>query len=237
MCAQKTILITGCSRGIGLALVHEYIERGWRVLATCRTPARANELVDLLQKRKQPEAIALDVNDDASINSALQHVQNKCQIKHIDVLFNNAGVLESHGGDISQMTRTELDSMFSTNVSGQVIVAQKFLPLLKAAPNPKVVFMSTIMASLAINRGGGKAGYRITKCALNMVTRMFSGDYPGVTFISMHPGWVQTDMGNSVGPAPLSPASSCRGMADTIEKISSAQNGQFLDYKGQKVNW
>ena len=67
--------------------------------------------------------------------------------------------------------------------------------------------------------------------------RQFAGDVSGVIVLAMHPGWVQTDLGNSVGPAPLSPAASCRGMYDTIEGATRAHNGKFIDYQGQKIRW
>ena len=67
--------------------------------------------------------------------------------------------------------------------------------------------------------------------------RQFAGDVPGIISIAMHPGWVQTDLGNSVGPAPLSPAASCRGMYETIEAATSGHNGKFIDYQGHKIKW
>ncbi|XP_037087007.1 C-factor-like isoform X1 [Pollicipes pollicipes] len=234
MAAQKTVLITGCSRGIGLALVEEFASKGWQVLATCRSPDRARELAALLKKQHQPAAIALDSADDGSITRALQAVQ-KLGVSQLDLLFHNAGVAGED--NLLKTTRAELDSTFTTNVSGPMVITQTFLPLLKAASQPKVVFMSTIMSSLEMNMGGGMACYRITKTALNMLVRQFAGDVPGLISMAMHPGWVQTDLGNSVGPAPLSPAASCSGMYAVIESASSAQNGKFIDYQGRRVHW
>lgn len=67
--------------------------------------------------------------------------------------------------------------------------------------------------------------------------RQFAGDLRGVISVAMHPGWVQTDLGNSVGPAPLSPAASARGMASVIDSLSASQTGQFIDYQGRKIQW
>ncbi|KAF0298833.1 C-factor [Amphibalanus amphitrite] len=234
MATQRTILITGCSRGIGLALAEEYINRGWQVLATCRSPERAKELTALLKKHHQPPAVALDTADDGTILRAFQTVLQR-GVRKLDLLFHNAGI--SGPEDVLKATRAELDATFSTNVSGPMVITQTFLPLLKAAPQPKLVFMSTIMSSLEMNMGGGMMAYRVTKTALNGMVRQFAGDVSGVIVLAMHPGWVQTDLGNSVGPAPLSPAASCRGMYDTIEGATRAHNGKFIDYQGQKIRW
>ena len=75
----------------------------------------------------------------------------------------------------------------------------------------------------------------VTRCPSDH--RQFAGDVSGLIVLAMHPGWVQTDLGNSVGPAPLSPAASCRGMYDTIEAATRAHNGKFIDYQGHKIRW
>jgi len=234
MAAQKTVLITGCSRGIGLALAEEYVNRGWQVLATCRSPEKARELSELLKKSHQPPAIALDAADDGSIQRAFQAVQQR-GVGKLDLLFHNAGV--SGEEDLLKTTRAELDSVFTTNVSGPMVITQAFLPLLKAASQPKVVFMSTIMSSMSMNMGGGMACYRITKTALNALMRQFAGDVRGLVALSMHPGWVQTDLGNSVGPAPLAPADSARSMATTIDAAGASSHGKFIDHQGRKIQW
>ena len=88
--AGSIILITGCSRGIGLGLVKEYISQGFRVIATCRNPSQAIELTEVLKKNGQREPLALDVSSLDSIEKC--KVQITKENDSIDILINNAGI-------------------------------------------------------------------------------------------------------------------------------------------------
>ena len=89
--AQKTVLITGCSRGIGHGLVIEFLKKNFRVIATCRNPEKATDLLKTLEQHKQFPAIPLDVASSESITQCLKAVKEK-GVEKIDVLVNNAGV-------------------------------------------------------------------------------------------------------------------------------------------------
>ena len=130
---------------------------------------------------------------------------------------------------------------FETNVAGVVETTNIFLPLLRKRGKEhtkKIVNISSIVGSI----GGGidiqeAAAYRISKAALNMVTKLQSRQLAEESFIvySAHPGWVQTDMG---GPnAQITPEVSIKGMLSKLESATSKDNGGFFDYTGELIVW
>lgn len=121
---QKVVLITGCSTGIGRALALEFNRNGQRVYAT----ARRRESLAALESAGI-RALALDVNDDASIDAAVAVVREEAG--HVDVLVNNAGLPQV--GAAVDLTRGDLRQHYETNVISPVIVTAKFLPLMRAA--------------------------------------------------------------------------------------------------------
>lgn len=100
-----------------------------------------------------------------------------------------------------------------------------------------VINMSSILGSIQSNNDGGLYGYRVTKSGLNGATKSMSIDMKGdkIICISMHPGWVKTDMG---GPkAPLSIEKSCEKMINTIMNLNETNNGGFLQFDGKTLPW
>ena len=88
--AQKTVLITGCSRGIGLGLVREFLKNGFKVIATCRTPDKATELLEVLSNHGQREPLTLDTSSASSVESCKSQIIQ--EIEKLDILINNAGI-------------------------------------------------------------------------------------------------------------------------------------------------
>jgi NAD(P)-dependent dehydrogenase (short-subunit alcohol dehydrogenase family) len=91
------------------------------------------------------------------------------------------------------------------------------------------------MGSIAENSSGGYYAYRISKAALNMFTKSFSIDYPKITCISLHPGWVRTDMGGA--DAALLPRESARGLFKLIIEAKNENSGRMYDYSGKEIPW
>jgi NAD(P)-dependent dehydrogenase (short-subunit alcohol dehydrogenase family) len=114
------------------------------------------------------------------------------------------------------------------------VAAEALLGLLK--PGGTVVFMTSILGSLASNRPGvGMELYNASKAALNMMALGFAGRHPDRRVVLMHPGWVKTDMG---GPdAPLDVATSVRGMADTVAARAAGTGVVYVDYAGEELPW
>ncbi|CAG0922889.1 unnamed protein product [Notodromas monacha] len=234
----KTVMITGSSRGIGLALVKECLSSGLQVIATCRNPSAATELADLLKSKNQAPAIKLDVEDRASIKDAFAEAKKISPT--LDILINNAGVIGQLPGLALETTPEDMLSTYKTNVVGPMLVNQEAIGLLRDdKSNPSIVVnMTTAMASIAENGSGKLTAYRCSKVALNMLNMNFSQEKPGVVWIAVHPGWVDTDMGRSSGaPPPLSPQDSASGILKTVLGSKLSDSGAFLRYNGEKIPW
>ncbi len=233
---MESILITGSNRGIGLALVREYVKRGApRIFATCRKPSTAHEL-QALAKSSGVEVITLDINDAASIAAAVERVQ--ARTGRLDVLINNAGIYpqQSNSRDFGQLDAEAVGQVVTTNSVSPVIVTQAFAPLLRKGNNPRVVMISSQMGSIE-RAGGNSFAYRMSKAAMNMGARVLANTLRGdhIIVITTHPGHVATDMGGS--HAPVSPEDSAKGLVMLIENLKLEQSGLFFDWRGERLPW
>lgn len=233
----SAVLITGASRGIGLALASELARRGWRVMAGARDPARADGLRAAAQSAAPGsiEIVSLDVCSDQSVTSAAEEAAR--QLRAIDVLVNNAGVFPEEGNEILEVLPLErFAEAFAVNVVGVARVTRAFLPLLTAAPYPRVVNISSRAGSVSQKEDSRYYCYSASKAALNMLTRAMAAELRprGVTVVAISPGWVKTEMG---GPkAPLTAAESAISLAATIDRMKPGDAGQFLDRDGNREN-
>ncbi len=233
----QNILITGANRGIGLALVEQYLSQSdTRVYATCRNPEGAVALNALAQADPENlQILQLDVNDEASIERAVNAIAG--EIDSLDVLINNAGISGGDGArDMGQLSAAEVATVVTTNAVAPLIVTQCCRELLQNGDNPRAVMISSGLGSLA--RAGGNAyAYRMSKAAMNMAARVLAFDdaMAGITSVTLAPGWVRTDMG---GPsANLAPEESARALLGVIERLVAADNGRFYRYDGEELDW
>ena len=165
MSGTKVALITGCSRGIGLGLVKEYVSRGYQVLATCRNPENAVALTEFLSESKQKPAIPLDVSCKSSIEACVLSVGK--ENKKIDLLINNAGISnKDHPDDLASTTDAqEFNHIMNTNVTSTLSMTQAFLPMLRQSQEPMVINISS---------GLGKDLCQVLHINLNVIFVWFS---------------------------------------------------------------
>lgn len=235
---MQDIMITGSNRGVGLALVKEYLSRkDVHIFATCRNPDSADDLQSL--KAKNPGAltiVTLDINDTEAIHRASEIVSAKTS--KLDLLINNAGIFPRTPENVSfgQLSREALNHVVTTNSVSPVIVTQAFVDLLKQGENPRVVMVSSKMGSIA-QAGNSGFSYRMSKTALNMATKILSLELEtyGITVITTHPGHVSTDMGGQ--GAPVKPSQSATGLAKIADNLMPAQSGKFFNYTGEEIPW
>lgn len=220
----STYLVTGASRGIGAELVRRLASRGDRPFATLRPPANP-----------PPGAVRtlpLEVTDRASIDALARSLEGS----PLDVLINNAGV-SSPSATLALTTGEELARCFAINAASPVMVAKALLPNLRAGSRRLIVNVSTQLASITNNSGGSSYAYRASKTALNQLTVCMANELraDGFTVVAMHPGWVKTDMG---GPkAPLSTEQAVAHILATIDRLTPADSGRFLNYDGGPMPW
>ncbi len=199
---QKTILITGCSSGIGAALAREFGKRGHRVYAT----ARRSEALAALET-EGIRGLALDVNDDSSIARALDTVSREAG--HLDLLVNNAGF--SQVGAVVDLTREDLRRQFETNVIAPMAVSGQAVPLLRAAvaKNGSAV-VANVGSIVGLFTTPFAAAYCSSKAAVHSLTdalRMELAPF-GIHVVSIQPGGVRSSFGEHAEAAVRLPANS-----------------------------
>ena len=188
MPSNRTALIIGASRGIGLGLVRQLHGAGWQVTATVRDPARASEL----RAMNGVQIESLDIDDAAALDTLVQRLQGQV----FDLLFVNAGIIGPGHQSAARATIEELGQLFMTNVTAPIRLAERLVDQLR--PQTGVLaFMSSGLGSVANPEGNNLALYKASKAALNSLTNSFVCELPEPrpTVLSLHPGWVKTDMG------------------------------------------
>ena len=232
---MQRCLVTGANRGLGLEFTRQLLARGARVLACCRDPAHADELNALRQQHGEELIVhALDVADAQAIaalpDAAAKHLQR------LDLLVNNAGVLVS-GERFGNVTSESLMQSFAVNAAAPLLITQALAPLLMQGHKPRVLCVSTQLASIAQASGFRTLSYAMSKAALNMAVKRLAAELGprGIVVMAFHPGWVKTAMGGS--GATLKPATSVKAMLDLIERAKPDDGGKFLAYDGAPLPW
>ena len=234
MSKQLNVLITGANRGIGLALTRAYLERGDRVAATCRQPAKAAELHALKTTYRDDLLIPrIDVNLGRSVTAAAEHVQE--HFPRVDVLINNAGVSPGRAQEgLETLEMNQVRDAFETNALGPLRTMRGFLPLLRKSKQPRVVNVSSGMGSLSRKPPERHAyAYAASKAALNMFTRVCAAEFKdqGICIVAVTPGWVRTDMGGS--DAQLDPEAVAGEMIAAIDDLTMEQTSLWFDRHGK----
>jgi len=236
---MQHVLITGCSRGIGLAMVREWLGRGSAyIYATCRDPQTAHELTALAAQHPDSlTVIALDVVDQDSIAAAQKAVS--ALTAHLDIVVNNAGIYpkDDQSQRFGSLTPERMLDVFTTNSVAPLMVTQAFMPLLQHGTHPRLVMISSQVGSITNTRVSYAVAYRMSKTALNMATKILANEYgeSGMIVVTTHPGHVATDMGGA--GAPVSPQESAAGLVTLIERLKPEDNGHFYNYDGQELPW
>ncbi|AHE98674.1 SDR family oxidoreductase [Thioalkalivibrio paradoxus] len=231
---MKTVVVTGCSRGIGLEFVRQLLARGDRVFAGVRKPETASELTALAAAEpEQLTVLPLDVTQAAHRANLAATLGDR----GIDLLIANAGV---YGPVPDRLGQTDEDGWLETfrvNAIAPRQLVETLLPQLRAGNRPCIALLSSKMGSMGDNGSGGAYIYRSSKAALNAVGVSLARDLAdqGILTLVLHPGWVLTDMG---GPnAEITVSESVAQMLATLDRASSADNGRFIDIDGSTIPW
>lgn len=221
------VVITGASRGIGLELSRQALEKGHQVLAFARQATGNKELQALANQYKNQLKLAdVDLQDSKAPEKILQAAT---PWGHVDCLFNNAGVLLD-GEDSETFLK-----VFQINTVMPFLLTKTLLPLLQKSKNPKVIQTTSRMGSIEDNSSGGHYSYRSSKAALNMINKSLAVDHNWLTTIVMHPGWVQTEMGGE--KAPVQAKDSAAGIWNVVDKITLKDTGKFYDFRSEILPW
>ena len=232
----RNVLVTGANRGIGLEFCRQLLAAGDHVIATCRQPGKATALntlageypgrlhvlpLDVAQPKSRAELVRelpLVLGDDA----------------RIDLLVNNAGVLHS-GERFGHLDQAVLEDSLRINAIGPFLLSEAVAPLL--AYGARIANLSSVMGSITRQGAFRSPSYGASKAAQNLLNAQLAHALAArdIRVLSLHPGWVQTDMGGA--GAEVTPAASVAGLLEVIDAATPAQSGSFLDWRGQTVPW
>ena len=232
MADHRLALVVGATRGIGLGVVKQFLAQGWDVIATARNPENAGDLHELEAAHLgRVWVMPLDMNDPAAVDGFAEGLRGKV----VDAVLVNAGVSGPEHKSASAATAAEIGDLMFTNAIAPIRLARSIADHVRPGSGV-VAFTSSVMGSVADNPGGHEL-YRASKAALNSLTRGLWGEMRSrkLTLLSLHPGWVRTDMG---GPsAAVSVEDSAAGLVSVIEHQSGEHRNRFLDYTGKELPW
>ncbi len=193
-------LVTGANRGIGKEVARQLAARGYQVLLGARDSAQASAVAEELTAStgQQVMPVTLDISEPASIASAAEQIAR--DPGGLDVLVNNAGIGSDFGVAGVDPDFEAIQRALDTNFYGSYRLTIALLRLLRESAHPRIVNVSSGMGGVN-EMGGWSPGYRVSKAALNAVTRILSTELKEERFLvnSACPGFVNTDMGGPMG--------------------------------------
>ncbi|EMJ97525.1 MULTISPECIES: SDR family oxidoreductase [unclassified Leptospira] len=230
---KKIAIVTGASRGIGKEVSKQLAKSGIHIVCASRKKEDSEKtVVSIRQEGGSAESFALDVSDPNSIRTFLNDVLSK--YPKIDILVNNAGVyLDS--GSIENTTLEMLQGTLDTNLIGPFLLSQKIFGVMKKNDYGRIVNVSSGMGQL-YDMSSGYAAYRISKAALNALTRILHSESSGkdIKVNSVCPGWVRTDMGGKSATRSVEHGAETIVWAAQLDK--SGPSGVFLRDK-KEIPW
>jgi len=224
----KKALIIGASRGLGLGLVKELLNDGWHVTATVRNPDNAQPLKALGAVRVEQ----LEIDEQQAIKA----LSKKLDDEVFDLVFINAGIKGPDDQLSGDASLADIGQLFLTNSVAPINVAQAFVSKIRKGSGV-LAFMSSGIGSIKSPDAPEMALYKASKAALNSMTNTFIGqlgeDRP--TVLTLHPGWVKTDMGGE--DAEIDVPTSTRGLVEQVNAYAGKGGHHFIDYQGQTIPW
>ena len=246
-----TVLVTGASQGHGLAFAEDFAARGWRVIATARTPAKADELQALAQKYPKLTIEKLDITNFKQVDAlAAKHKGTPIDVLNLNGAINSFRVgVEAFG----PLDPARLNEILTTNVTAQLHLAEAFLEHVAASDQKKIVAMSAVGGSITNGNSTTAPAYRASKAALNMIMRAYGEQVKarGVAVLVIAPGTVDvhnymalTDISQvperyrrQIELRVLAPRSAIGNMIDLIDTLSVSDIDKFHQWDGKVLPW
>jgi NAD(P)-dependent dehydrogenase (short-subunit alcohol dehydrogenase family) len=195
---KRVAVVTGANKGIGYEICRQLARKGLRVVLTSRDAKKGEAAREaLVREGLEVLHLALDVTDEASVRTFAGYLDT--ELGRLDVLVNNAGILiEKYATSVLDENPDNLRATMETNFYGALRVSQALVPVMRKDHYGRIVNLSSGLGQLD-DMGDGVAGYRVSKAALNALTRMLAAATKddGILVNAMCPGWVRTDMGGA----------------------------------------
>jgi len=190
----QVALVSGGNRGIGLEVCRQLDERGYTVVMGSRDGEKGRIAAEGLEWNVIPQQ--LDVADAGSVDRMAAFIEE--EFGQLDTLVNNAGISNDEGQRGVDADLDRVKESLEANLFGAWRLCEMAIPLMRRNGYGRIVNVSTGLAALE-DMGGGSPGYRVSKTALNALTRILASELrgSGILVNAVNPGWVQTDMGGS----------------------------------------
>ncbi len=197
---RRVALVSGGNRGIGLEICRQLADKDYTVVLGSRDEERGREAAAKLDG--DVHARQLDVCDDGSVDRLAGQIEE--EFGRLDALVNNAGISNDDGQSGVEADLDRVRASLEANLLGAWRLSQVAIPLMKRNGYGRIVNVSSGLGALE-DMGGGTPGYRVSKTALNALTRILSSELRGTGILvnSVDPGWVQTDMGGQSASRPV----------------------------------
>jgi len=220
---ERTALVTGANRGIGLALCRRLKERGRDVIAVCR---KSSPELDALGVRVEA---GVDVTSDDAVSGLARRLTGVA----LDEIICNAGILREDGLDDGAYS--EIRAQMEVNAIAPVRVVAALRRNLRRGG--KIALITSRMGSIGDNGSGGYYGYRMSKAALNAAGVSLARDLKssGIAVAILHPGFVRTQM--TEGSGNIDPDEAAAQLVDRLEALSLETTGTFWHANGQVLPW
>ena len=233
---KKQIVITGASRGIGLEMARILIAQGHSVYGAVRNPDGATDL----QAAGPAGILKLDIGDMESINNFCNELAET--IDSLDILVNNAGITSNDlGADRRQCNPWQIDPQVvleetRINALGPMMITRGLVDLLESGDNPVVLNTSSQLGSMVIGAMMPfDVAYNVSKAAVSMITVMSASTNKNICFVTLHPGWVKTDMGTDA--AELEVPEAAGAIVDSLLALTIEDSGRFIRWDGTDHPW
>jgi NAD(P)-dependent dehydrogenase (short-subunit alcohol dehydrogenase family) len=229
---DKHMLLVGASRGLGLAMAAEFVNKGWSVVGTVQGSGRT-ELHDLADEHPgRIEIESLNITEPDQIAA----LHDRLSGRSFDILFHNAGIADANPRQsVAEVSTEEFVRVLVTNALSPMRVIERLQDLVPA--DGLIGIMSSGQGSISNNEKGGAEVYRGSKAALNQFMRCYAARHVGEprALVLMAPGWIRTALG---GPdAPFSVEEAIPKVVDVLLSQLGKPGLQFLDREGRTVPW
>jgi NAD(P)-dependent dehydrogenase (short-subunit alcohol dehydrogenase family) len=232
-----TVMITGANRGIGFEFVKVYLARDYNVIATARSPGKADALNALAAENENLTVVQLDVTDFPRVDALAAELQGQ----PIDILINNAGISgDVRGQMFGNIDYDEFRKVLDVNVVAPTKIAESFYQNLLDSQLKKLVVVSSSEGSIAGISSPRTMVYRTSKAAVNMMYTNLAVQLKrkGITVAMVNPGLTDTDFVAGLPKKMLRPADvAAEDMARNIDNTWVENTGTFWNYDGRALPW
>ena len=234
--SNKVAVVTGASRGIGKSIAKAYARANAHVVCVSRTEKALTVVVEEIKKENGSASVsACDVSDPETFTKLIKDTGDT--YGSVDILINNAGIYGGERQSFGDIDYAQWTRVLEVNTLGPYRVSTALANQVGNSEQRLMVNVSSAMGSIERYTTGGHYIYRSSKAALNMVTVNLAHDLRsrGITVLSVHPGWVRTDMGGS--SADISTQTSAAGLRQLISNATIEDSGRFFSWDGSALPW